>query len=185
MVKIASTLLVLLPFVGTALTRSISLLPRDLAQVNADLKELSTKIDTLDSALTAYPTSGNLIQALAIHNDALAVASSLSKTTQDVTTTGPVSDNDSTNILNTVQGKVPTIKRALTTIVAKKSGFTSLPVSGVPALIKQDLGWLSGNTTALANALITNAPPFLVANATALKKDVEAAFATAIAAYSQ
>ncbi|KAF9524355.1 hydrophobic surface binding protein A-domain-containing protein [Crepidotus variabilis] len=184
MVRYISAFIVLLPAVVASITSPIKLLPRDVAQVKADLADLSTKIDTMDAALTAYPTTGNLIQALAIHNDAVAVASSLTKATSDVTSTGPVSDSDSADILNILQGKVPTIQRTLVTIVDKKSGFTSLPIGGIPALIKQDLIWLDGNTTALSNALIKNAPASLLPNATALKNTVESAFDTAIAAYS-
>lgn len=53
---------------------------------------------------------------------------------------------------------MPVILDALTAIVAKKPAFQALPLGGVPALVKQDLGNLSASTEAFENALIASTP---------------------------
>ncbi|RDB17435.1 hypothetical protein Hypma_001618 [Hypsizygus marmoreus] len=158
-----------------------------IADVKADINTIAAQTTTLDNSITAFPlTGGTLIQALAVHNNAVTLGSSINKGTTDVqaTTPTPFSDADGAAVLALVEAFEPTIESALTGIVGKKAAFQALPIGGIPALVKQDLSNLGASTTAFENALIAAAPASVVADATALKARVNAAFAAAIAAYA-
>ncbi|KAJ7162791.1 hydrophobic surface binding protein [Mycena crocata] len=158
---------------------------RDVATVKADIAKITTQLNTLDAAINAYPlTGGTLLAALTIHTDATNLISTLNTGTTDVTSTGPLAEDDGRTILTSVEAIEPTILDALTAIVAKKPAFQALPIGGIPALILQDLTNLKASTVAFAGALIANAPADLVDEATQLQNNIIAAFDPAIAAYS-
>ncbi|TFK33388.1 hydrophobic surface binding protein A-domain-containing protein [Crucibulum laeve] len=173
------TFALLTSFIATGLASTV-------ANVEADIATISSQVTALDNAINAFPaTGGTLLQALTIHNDAAALSPSIQKGTTDVQgVPPPISETDGQTILKSVQGFEPTILDALKQIVAKKAALAALPVGGIVALVKQDLGFLSGNTTAFENALIASAPTDLKSQATAIKTAIDAAFATAIAAYA-
>ncbi|KAF8157222.1 hydrophobic surface binding protein [Crassisporium funariophilum] len=180
MVQITPTLLVLLSFAVTCLSTTA-------ANVEADLAAISTQVTTLDNAITAFPTSGgSLLAALAIHTDAGNLGTAIDKGTTDTNAVvpSPVSESDGATILKAVQAFEPEILHALQQIILKKPGFTSLPIGGIPALVKQDLINLNSSTSKFEAALINSAPPDLKAQATAIKSAVDAALASAVAAYS-
>jgi len=157
-----------------------------VADVEADLNSISTQVTALDKAVTAFPnTGGSLLAALAIHTDAVNLGSAIDKGTTDTKAVPlPISETDGQTILNLVSSFEPTIEHALSQIIAKKPAFQALPIGGIPALVKQDLSNLSASTNALETALIASAPADLVAAATTLKNNINAAFAQAIAAYA-
>ncbi|KAJ7587078.1 hydrophobic surface binding protein [Mycena floridula] len=158
---------------------------RDVATVKSDITTISTQTTSLDGLVNAYPnTGGTLLAALTIHTSATTLLATVKKSTADTLATPPFSEADGAAILQSVEAIEPTISDVLTVIVAKKPAFQALPLGGVPALILQDLTFLSGNVTAFANALIADSPADLVAEATTLKNNIIAAFAVAIAAYS-
>jgi Hydrophobic surface binding protein A len=66
--------------------------------------------------------------------------------------TGALRDADATTILHSLQAIQPTIVDALNAIVAKMPAFQGLPIGGVTALVKQDIGNLNSNTTVRCNA---------------------------------
>ena len=70
----------------------------------------------------------------------------------------PFSDSDGNTILTAVKAIVPTILNALQEIVVKKPAFDGLPVSGIGALVKEDLINLNASTTDFEEALISAAP---------------------------
>ncbi|KAF8489926.1 hydrophobic surface binding protein [Gautieria morchelliformis] len=158
---------------------------RTVAQVEADIATINSQVTTLDSAINSFPDSGgSLTQALAIHTDSVNLVSAIAQGTTDVTSTGAFSDADATTILQSLEAIQPTIIDALNAIVAKKPAFQGLPIGGVTALVKQDIGDLDGNTTAFESALIAATPTDLQANATAIKTAIDAAFSNAVAAYA-
>ncbi|KAF9558589.1 hydrophobic surface binding protein [Agrocybe pediades] len=172
--KFQSSLIVLASLVSAALSATI-------ADVINDAHNISTQVTTLDNAINAFPnTGGSLVNALAIHTDAVNLGAAIDKGTADVI---PVSEADGTTILGIVQGFEPTILNALSGIVAKKPAFQALPIGGIPALVKQDLINLNASTSKFEAQLIASAPADLVASAKAIKASVDSAFATAIAAY--
>jgi len=158
---------------------------RTVAQVEADIATINTDVNSLNTAINGFPaTGGTLAEALAIHTDATNLETAITKGTTDVQNTGAVSEADGTTILKSVQAIQPTIISALNGIVAKKAAFQALPLGGVPALVKADLNTLNTDTSAFEAALIAAAPADLVANATAIKTAIDAAFSNAIAAYA-
>ncbi|ETW76169.1 hypothetical protein HETIRDRAFT_27192, partial [Heterobasidion irregulare TC 32-1] len=182
MVRISSALLVL-PFIFGSLASP--LLRRTVAQVESDITGISTQVDALNTAIQAFPTSGgNLVDALGIHTDATNLASAVTTATSDTQATDAFSEDDGQTILAQVQALEPNIITTLQNLIAKKSGFTSLPVGGVTTLVEQDLQTLANDTSAFADALIAKSPADLVDQANTIKSDINAAFSSAISAYS-
>ncbi|KAF7289854.1 hypothetical protein MIND_01359800 [Mycena indigotica] len=156
---------------------------RTPAQVEADLNNVATQVTNLDNLIKAFPASG-LAGALAIHNAATPLVTALNTATSDSTSTGPLGESDGAAVLAIVTGFQPTILDALTRIVADKSAFASQPISGLPALVHQDLVNLQTATTALANSLLANAPADLKPSASAVEGAILTALSTAVAAYA-
>ncbi|KIK67847.1 hypothetical protein GYMLUDRAFT_36630 [Collybiopsis luxurians FD-317 M1] len=158
---------------------------RQLASVQADLANIASQVTALDNDLKAFPTSGgSLLSALAIHAQATSLASALGTAATHAANTGPVTDAQAQGILATVEGFEPTILDALTEIVAKKPGFDSLPLGGVSALVAQDLATLKTDTKNFENALVADTPADLLSTVTPITSAIDAALATASAAYA-
>ncbi|EJD51216.1 hypothetical protein AURDEDRAFT_159623 [Auricularia subglabra TFB-10046 SS5] len=157
---------------------------RTVAQVEADLATIGNGVNSLNTALNSL-NAGNLLAALAIHTSAGNLANEIQTGTTDTTNTAAFSEADGTAVLNAVRGFQPNIITALNTVVAKKPIFQGLPVGGVPTLVKQDLALLNTNTKALENALTAKAPADLQSQAQALIAPIDAAFASATAAYAE
>ncbi|KAF5324335.1 hypothetical protein D9619_011311 [Psilocybe cf. subviscida] len=167
------------------LALAIGVQAASVANVLSDISTVSTDVTNLNNAINAFSGS-NLIAALAIHTDAGTLTSAVNKATTDsnALTPLPISESDGQSILNAVTAIKPTILSALTGIVAKKAALTALPVGGIPALVKSDLASLNTATSAFEAALIAKAPADLKSSASALQSSINAAFATAIAAYA-
>lgn len=59
---------------------------RTVAQVEADIADIVTQVDALDSSINAFPaTGGSLLAALAIHSSATTLISTLQTATTDTT----------------------------------------------------------------------------------------------------
>ncbi|EDR06867.1 hydrophobic surface binding protein [Laccaria bicolor S238N-H82] len=186
MVQIASRFFVLISCVALGLSTPLK---RTIDQVKADVADISTKVTTLDNAINAFPmTGGTLLAALGIHSSATALVTTLATATTDVTATGPLEEQDGSDILNAVLAIEPIIGDALQQIVVKqpafKVGWSALPIGGLPALILQDLKNLNDKTVSFSDALISTAPADLVDAATNLRDRVVNAFTAAIAAYT-
>ncbi|KAJ3891511.1 hydrophobic surface binding protein A-domain-containing protein [Lentinula edodes] len=160
-------------------------LKRDVATVENDIANVASQVTALDSAINAFPTAGgSLVSALAIHDLATSLASALAAAATDVAATTPFSDADAAAILELVEGFEPRILDALNGIVTKKPGFDSLPLGDVSALVAQDLATLATDTKAFENGLIADTPADLLAQATPITSAIDAALATASAAYA-
>ncbi|KAG7446292.1 hydrophobic surface binding protein [Guyanagaster necrorhizus] len=158
---------------------------RTVAQVEADIADIVTQVDALDSSINAFPaTGGSLLAALAIHSSATTLISTLQTATTDTTATDAFSEDDGATILASVEAFEPTILDALTAIVAKEPAFEALPIGGIPALVLQDLQGLNSATGAFSDALIAKSPADLVDQADEIKTTIGNGFDTAIAAYS-
>lgn len=182
MVQIASRFFVLISCVALGLSTPLK---RTIDQVKADVADISTKVTTLDNAINAFPmTGGTLLAALGIHSSATALVATLATATTDVTATGPLEEQDGSDILNAVLAIEPIIGDALQQIVVKQPAFKALPIGGLPALILQDLKNLNDKTVSFSDALISTAPADLVDAATNLRDRVVNAFTAAIAAYT-
>ncbi|KAF5383130.1 hypothetical protein D9615_004816 [Tricholomella constricta] len=152
-----------------------------------DISVISTKLNSLDDAITAFPvTGGSLAKALAIHSNAVSLGTSIDKATTDTLAVdpNPVSEADAGALIAAFEVLEPVIKHALVGIVDRRPAFTALPIGGIPALVKQDLNNLSASTIALEDALVSVTPESAVPEAVELRNRIDAAFATAIAAYA-
>jgi hypothetical protein len=70
----------------------------------------------------------------------------------------PVSEADGETIIEILDSIQPSILNALSDIIPKRNAFDSLPLGGVSALIKQDLGQLCPALESMENALIVVVP---------------------------
>ncbi|KAJ6590703.1 hydrophobic surface binding protein [Mycena vulgaris] len=169
-----------LPLLASAFATPVK---RTVAQVEADIRNISTQVTSLDSAINGFPASG-LAGALGIHNAAGTLETAVNQGTTDVKATGTVSEADGQTILSSIQAFEPAILDALKAIATKKAAFDSQPITGLSALVRADLQTLSTVTNAFADALVVTAPADLKAQATTIQTTIAQAFATAIAAYS-
>ncbi|KAG7091707.1 hypothetical protein E1B28_008108 [Marasmius oreades] len=173
---------IILPLLA-AFSAAATPLKRTVAQIEADIAQITSQVAALDTAVKGFTNS--LTQALAIHNDAVALVSTINQGTTDVNATPQPSESDSQTILNSVQGFVPSVTDALQAIIDKKAAFQALPIGGIPALVKQDLANLNTATVAFENGLIAKAPTDLKSQAQSIANTVNAALASAQAAYAQ
>ncbi|XP_006464073.1 hypothetical protein AGABI2DRAFT_194662 [Agaricus bisporus var. bisporus H97] len=158
-------------------------LAQSAQDVLSNLATLRTQLTTLDGAINGFPdTGGSLTQALpsipthSMYNRPPMIPPPLP--------VPPFSEGEGQSVIDAVNGLVPIIEDALVGIVAKKPAFDALPLGGISNLVRQDLSGLSSSTSSLEDALIALAPADLVDESIALKNEVDAAFATAIAAYN-
>jgi len=158
------------------------LIRRDASTVEADLATVSTNTKTLDTAVNAFSnTAGTLAQAFAIHTDATNLESAITKTTTDVKASGVFSEADGNAILTIVKALQPTIVTTLTDTVNKKAGFARVAATSI---VLNDLQTLQSDTQALETAFLAATPTDLKPSASAIVSAINAAFASAVAAYS-
>ncbi|PFH47893.1 hypothetical protein AMATHDRAFT_151023 [Amanita thiersii Skay4041] len=178
MVKFFSAALFLVSLVGTTLSQT------SVATVESDISNISSQVTALNNAISRF-TRTDLLGALNIHNDAVALVSTLNDATADVNgVPTPVAESDGQTILSDVQAFEPTIISALNNLVIKKPEFEAVPLAGILDLIRSDLNDLNAATSGFEGALINSAPADLVDDANAIKAAIDVAFANAIAAYA-
>ncbi|KAF7334745.1 Hydrophobic surface binding protein [Mycena sanguinolenta] len=156
---------------------------RTVAQIEADLASISTQVTALDNDVKGFPASG-LAGALNINTAATNLESGLNTGTSDVKANGPLDEADGTTILNDVLAIEPVIIDALTRIAAEEPEFAALPVAGIPALVLEDLETLKADIDEFVEAIMSTGPADLAGQATSIRNAIDAAFATAIAAFS-
>ncbi|KAJ7202479.1 hydrophobic surface binding protein [Mycena rebaudengoi] len=163
---------------------SAIVLKRDAGTVEADLGVLAGLATTLDNAIIAFPlTGGTVDSALAIHNNATNFISGVNVATSDALAAGAFSEADGLAILNGAPSLSPLFD-ALQGIIDKKAALDALPVTDIDAIILQDLQSAQSSLAAFGNALISDFPADLKAQATALRDNIVNAFVPAINAYS-
>lgn len=158
--------------------------PATVNDVKTDIGHISSQLRAMHAMLDAFPTTGgSLIQAIAIHAEAVNLVSTIDRGTSHVKAVPlPVSDADGRALLALVKALEPAVISALDSLVAKKE--TALSITGVITFVRQDLANLNASAVALENAMIMAAPANIVPEASALKKKVDTALANAIAAYA-
>ncbi|KAF7349329.1 Hydrophobic surface binding protein [Mycena sanguinolenta] len=154
---------------------------RTVAQVEADIASISTQLTTLDEEIKDF-TAPDPLGALSIQMTTGSLEHTLNTATLHVKETGPIGEADAPTILDSVEAIEPIIIDALTQIAGKKANFAALLVA--PPVVLADLETLKTDTDELGAALISVAPTDLKPSATSIMSAIDAAFATAIAAYS-
>ncbi|KAF8070772.1 hydrophobic surface binding protein [Lyophyllum atratum] len=183
MVRLTATLFLIAGLIVSGLSTPMK---RSAAQIQSDIATMSTQTTTLESVVNAFGSSGSgtLAELLvsAVHSSATTLVSSINTAATDVTATGPLSEADARSILDSVEAYAPKLLNVLTILINKKPVFDTL--SGGSALVLQDVKSLHTAFISFMNSLIMICPADIVPEATTLKNDVEAGFASAIAAYS-
>jgi len=173
--------------VGIATIYSAPVRRQTVAAVEADIANIATQVNALDSSLNALSDSNPDLQAALNINTAsgtldTALKTAVTDVNSDLAANGPPSLADATTIINAVVAFEGTILDALTVIVAKKPTFAKLPIDVTP-LVLNDLTSLYTDTQAFEVALLSAAPLALYATGTSLASSINFAFSTAIVAY--
>jgi len=157
---------------------------RSAATIEADIAKISTQVNSLDSSINAFPTTGGtLFQALAINTAASKLVTAIKSATTDTKATSSITAAEGQTIINDVKGFEPAILDALTAIVGKKAAFAALPINA-DGIVRADLKNLQTATSAFEAALIALAPTELKDDAQAISSSIDAAFVDAVAAYN-
>ncbi|KZV98840.1 hypothetical protein EXIGLDRAFT_763076 [Exidia glandulosa HHB12029] len=196
----------LVSLLGIGAAYASVIVARTAATVERDIGFISGNTTKLSNAVKAFPsTGGTVLQALAIHTDAVATNTAVQQTLTDSKATPSVSEADATTIIALLQALANAIVDALAATVAKKAAFRALDLQlpGTSKLVGQDLNQLYeptalvvtaagltnkprryGSTKLLETDLLSKTPNDKKAQANAIIAQINAAFDKAIAAYS-
>ncbi|KAF8870125.1 hypothetical protein BD779DRAFT_1681396 [Infundibulicybe gibba] len=160
-----------------------------VAQVEADIVKITDQARALDAATAKLSSGGGSLQMLVvgaeIETNVLSLKTAINAGTADVKAIQtPIAESDAQRVFTAVQALEPDITDGLNRLVASKSLLTGLPVPGVSTLVLQYVKGLQATTDDFASALIVAAPADLKSEGNALKANIDAKFATAIAAYT-
>lgn len=151
-----------------------------VAQVKSDVAAIDSAVKSLNEQLQS--NSLNYFSALAIHSAAVSVDDKIKAGTSDVEAlTETPTDADAQDIINTLTGTEVNVKSATDRLIALKSQFNSLGVSGIA---KGDINSLKTDTAAFGDALVAVAPDAEKADARSLADKFNADLANAAAAYN-
>ncbi|PPQ68740.1 hypothetical protein CVT24_007567 [Panaeolus cyanescens] len=155
------------------------------AQVLSDIQGITSQTQTLDTNIKAITTT-NIVGALAVHTAAGNLVTSINTATSDsnAVTPKPVSEADGTSILNAVKTLQPIIITTLNDLIAKKATIAAIPITGLEALVLQDLQSLNTATSAFETSLLASAPSDIKTAAAPVVSAINAALSSAITAFS-
>ncbi|KAF9038011.1 hydrophobic surface binding protein A-domain-containing protein [Panaeolus papilionaceus] len=165
---------------------ALSILATTPGQVITDIGQIITLIEELDTAIKGL-SSTNISGVLTVHTDAVSLATTISTATSDTSTVtpNPVSETDGSSILNAFQRLESALITCLNDIISKKGTVSAMPITGLVALILQDLKNLQAATIAFENALLAVAPSDVRSElAFTIFPAINAALANAISTYS-
>ncbi|KAF8622802.1 hypothetical protein AX15_006729 [Amanita polypyramis BW_CC] len=149
---------------------------RDVNKVKNDLRQVAHDVSALDTTISDLGSTISIVQALGIRTSVATIEKGIDQSTRDVREVTNVSEADGRDIMNEVNGFVPTIVNALKGIDLKQNVFRTIPIRGATELIRQALQDLHIRSVALADALINAAPGDIKTEAMKTKDTVEAAF---------
>ncbi|KAF8899455.1 hydrophobic surface binding protein A-domain-containing protein [Infundibulicybe gibba] len=157
---------------------------RTVAQIEMDLTTITDQAEALSTTTSEF--SGSLVEVLTIHADIVNLGSAIDSSTNDVKGTSlPIAEFDGQVILATLLMFQPRIQFALFELGNESAAFKAITEVGrVPTLILQDLQNLQKSADAFLSALTTTEPADLQAQVVNIHNAIDAAFTTAIAAYS-
>ncbi|PWY87337.1 hypothetical protein BO94DRAFT_585885 [Aspergillus sclerotioniger CBS 115572] len=155
------------------------IIKRDAATVLSDLETILSDVETLDSVVSSW--DGSLLTALTILTDYNNLKSALDTAITDTEATSTLSDSDSSSITSEVQTLGTSIVATLDTIIDKESVAAS---AGVSSTLLSSVETLQTSTNTLGadlEAIATSSDAETIAS---VVTEVDAAFSSAIAAYS-
>jgi len=164
------------------LTAANPVVKRDAVAVEANIDVITKDDKTLDTDITNFSNmNGTLEQALALNAEVTTIEALITKTINDVRNSGEFNEADGNVIFSEIETLEPAILDELSQIVNKKPGFDRI---GVSPIALDDLKTLQSDVKAVENAIIAAAPSDLLPQATSIISAINAAFTSAIAAYS-
>ncbi|KAJ3500671.1 hypothetical protein NLJ89_g9690 [Agrocybe chaxingu] len=157
-----------------------------VAVVVSDMNNLKAGVTTLASHVKAFPdTGGKLADALAIHTQAAGLVSPIKQATADLKgVPTPISEADGKTLLVALGALASSVVDCSNALIAKHAAVAALPVGGIPALVKGDLGDLKGATTPFENEFLSVIPAIQKPDAVKTTTQVDNAFKAALAAYT-
>ncbi|RJE18354.1 hypothetical protein PHISCL_09313 [Aspergillus sclerotialis] len=161
------------------LTSTTPLNRRDASTVIADLNTISADIADFDAAVNVF--DGSLAQALAIQTKENKMEDDIQTAIGHTQSSAAFTTAESTAVTNTLLDLEPDILSSLNLVVSKKTLFVK---AGVKSLVHLDLQNLKAKTDGMSTALqakVTAADKATIASHTV---DVDAAFNSAISAFS-
>ncbi|RAK97630.1 cell wall mannoprotein 1 family protein [Aspergillus ibericus CBS 121593] len=152
---------------------------RDASTVLSDLKTILSDVETLESVVSTW--DGSLLTALTILTDYNNLKSALDTAITDTAATSALSDSDSSSITSEVQTLGTTIVATLDTIIDKESVAAS---AGVTSTLLSSIETLETDTNTLGADLEAIATSTDAETIASVLSEVDAAFSSAVAAYS-
>ncbi|PYI06446.1 hypothetical protein BO78DRAFT_368804 [Aspergillus sclerotiicarbonarius CBS 121057] len=152
---------------------------RDASTVLSDLETVLSDVETLESVVSSW--DGSLLTAVSILSDYNDLKSALDTAITDTEATSTLSDSDSSSITSEVQTLGASIVATLDTIIDKESVAAS---AGVTSTLLSSIETLETNTDTLGadlEAIATSTDSETIAS---VLSEVDAAFSSAVAAYS-
>lgn len=166
-------------FLAVAVTGSV--IKRDAAQVQQDLKTINDDTNAVTTAVNNY-NGGGLANAFPIVLAQQQLSKDLKTGTTNAQNTGVVSEPDADTIIAYITNTLlPSIKASLAALKAKKPQFDA---DGLTSTVNSSLQDLKTDTDKLGAALIAGTPPSKVDAAQGIQNQIDAAFADAIAFFS-
>ncbi|KAI9359455.1 hypothetical protein BD770DRAFT_319743, partial [Pilaira anomala] len=150
-----------------------------------DINAVGVKLDIVSTAVNSFTSAAGYNGATAIHNLEQDLEKALKKAGVDCCVdTHAVTLEEADGVLSTVGGLIPRITGTLTAITTKKPQFDAILLA--TTIVKNDVKNLDTQTRALNTCLINKtptSPPAYLEAANAAAAQINAAFASAKAAY--
>ncbi|KAL7272354.1 hypothetical protein RUND412_004845 [Rhizina undulata] len=166
-------------FCSFTVVTSLPLVKRDATTVQSDLSTISTDIDTLSSAIISY--TGDLIGALTVAVAANTLNTDVQKGTVDTTASSDFDITDSLSVTSAALTLTPKLITTLNEWILKEPSFAQISLN---ALVALQLTMLKTSSDNLSSALQNKTQAIDKLLIAAAQTNVDAAFETAIAAYS-
>ncbi|RMZ84067.1 hypothetical protein DV737_g1390, partial [Chaetothyriales sp. CBS 132003] len=160
---------------------------RDESSINSSITTISSKLTTLNTTVAKFtPSLLGTFTALTIVAQAEDLKTAINSGTQAAEESDVLDETDSLAIAGVVVTLANNVYSSLDNIVAKKSAFDKaiLGIASASFIVKALLVSLRSATKAFGDALVAKLDESLQSLAPVVVDDIDAAFATAIAAYS-
>ncbi|KAF9066919.1 hypothetical protein BDP27DRAFT_1404097 [Rhodocollybia butyracea] len=174
-------------FAALPLTVCLAASVKRQTAVIMDFGNITSLALNLDSSINAFPTSGGtsaLVASLSLHSQMSSLSTALLGATADATKNGPFTTTASQSILAVFQKFAFIFADAFTGIAVKQPLITAVPITNLAALYRQDISVMLEATKDFEKAILNDIPSDLLPTASPITSSIDAALATALAAYA-
>ncbi|KAH6723785.1 hydrophobic surface binding protein A-domain-containing protein [Leptodontidium sp. 2 PMI_412] len=160
-----------------ASSASGSIFARTAQSILSDISTISTNVKALNDAINSY--KGDVASAVPVTQAESNLGDAIKQGITDAKgTSEPLSDSDTTSILDAINSLIPEIISSVNAFVGQQAAFEK---AGLGDIASKDLNSLQTDTTDFAAALISIAPSPSLAAASSAKSCIDAAFSSAVA----